>query len=90
MASVYVKHGRYYARWRDAAGNRQRAVTACRTKKEAQRFAEDLERKAERQARGLETLPEDLPRGAARLVVVGVRLETSRIRLGFLPEAPHA
>ncbi len=61
MASVYSKHGRYYTRWKDAAGRWQRAVTICRTKKEAQRFAEDLERKAERQARGLETLPDDLP-----------------------------
>ncbi len=62
MASVFSKHGRYYARWRDAAGRWRRAVTARRTKREAQRFAEDLERKAERQARGLEALPEDLPR----------------------------
>jgi integrase len=62
MASVYSKHGRYYARWRDAGGRWQRAVTTCRTKKDAQRFAEDLERKAERQARGLEPVPEDLPR----------------------------
>ncbi len=62
MASIYVKRGRYYARWKDAAGNWQRSVTACRTKKEAQYFAEDLERKAERQSRGLETLPEDSPR----------------------------
>jgi integrase len=62
MASVYSKHGRYYARWKDAAGRWQRVVTAATTKKEAQRFAEDLERKAERQARGLETVPDDLPR----------------------------
>ena len=61
MASVYSKHGRYYARWKDASGRWQRAVTTCRTKKDAQRFAEDLERKAERQARGLEPVTEDLP-----------------------------
>jgi len=62
VASVYKKHGRYYARWKDAIGRWQRVVTAARTTKEAQRFAEDLERKAERQVRGLEPLPEDLPR----------------------------
>ncbi len=62
MASVFLKHDRYYARWKDAAGHWQRTVTACQTRKEAQRFAEDLERKAERQARGLEAIPEDLPR----------------------------
>ena len=61
MASVYSKHGRYYARWKDASGRWRRAVTTCRTKKDAQRFAEDLERKAERQARGLEPVTEDLP-----------------------------
>jgi hypothetical protein len=65
MASVYRKHDRYYARWKDATGRWQRTVTACRTRKDAQRFAEDLERKAERQARGLEAMPEDVPRGSS-------------------------
>ncbi len=48
MASVFEKHDKYYARWKDAAGRWRKEVTACSTKRAAQRYADDLERKAER------------------------------------------
>ena len=59
MASVLKRDGAFYARWKDSAGNWRRQVTAATTKKDAQRFADDLERKAERQAKGLEPLDEE-------------------------------
>ena len=61
MASVFEKHGKYYARWKDAAGRWRKRATSCRTKRDAQRDADDLERKAERQSKGLEPLIEDAP-----------------------------
>jgi len=56
VASVFEKHGKYYARWKDAAGRWRKQATSCRTKRDAQRDADDLERKAERQRKGLEPL----------------------------------
>ena len=61
MASVYLKRGKFYARWKDAGGRWRHSITSCRTKREALRDANDMERKGERQRRGLEALPEDLP-----------------------------
>jgi len=61
MASVFEKHGKYYARWKDAAGRWRKEATSCRTKRDAQRNADDLERKAERQRKGLEPLDVDAP-----------------------------
>src|SRR5258708_16514571 len=61
MASVFEKHGKYYARWKDAAGRWRKQATSCRTKRDAQRDADDLERKAERQRKGLEPLAEHSP-----------------------------
>ena len=61
MASVFEKHGKYYARWKDAAGRWRKQATACRTKRDAQRDADDLERKSERQRKGLEPMAEDAP-----------------------------
>jgi hypothetical protein len=55
------KRGTFYAQWKDAAGTRRREATACTTRREAQRLAEELDRKAERQRRGLEPLPEPVP-----------------------------
>ena len=54
MASVLRRGRTFYARWKDSTGRQRRSATACTSKKDAQRFAEDLERKAERQRRGLE------------------------------------
>ncbi len=62
MASVYQKRGRYFVRWKDAAGQWRRQATACATKREALREAHDLERQAERARHGLEPLPGDGPR----------------------------
>ena len=61
MASVFSKRGCYYVRWKNAAGRWTRTVTACTTKRDAQRLGDDLEQKAERQAKGLEALPTDQP-----------------------------
>jgi len=49
---------RWYIRYRDAVGWRN-LRTSARTKAEALRLAEDLERRAERQRQGLEPLPGD-------------------------------
>ena len=48
-------------KWRDAAGRwiGPRRARACRTLEQARRFAEDMERQAERQRHGLEPLPGD-------------------------------
>src|SRR5205823_12317993 len=61
MASVYVKRGKFYARWKDGVGRWRHTTLSCRTKRDALNDALDLERKADRQRRGLEALPEDLP-----------------------------
>ena len=61
MASVFEKNGNYYLRWKDAAGRWRKQISACRTKRDAQRDADDLKRKAERQSKGLEPLIEDAP-----------------------------
>ncbi len=61
MASVYEKGGRWYARWKDPSGKWRREVTACTRKRDAERIAEDLERKAERARHGLEPLPSTAP-----------------------------
>src|SRR5437868_14621137 len=61
MASVYVKRGKFYARWKDGRGRWRHSILSCRTKRDAQNDAIDLERKAERQRRGLEPIPDDTP-----------------------------
>src|SRR5512140_590616 len=50
---------RWYVKYRDAAGAWRSQRSTARTKPEAQRLADDLERKAERQRQGLEPLPGD-------------------------------
>ncbi len=57
MASVYQKAGKFYMRVKDHNGQWRDRVTKARTKTEARRLAEDVERKAERQRLGLEELP---------------------------------
>jgi len=47
--------------WKDAAGRWRKQVSSCTTRRDAQRDADDLERKAERQSKGLEPLIEDAP-----------------------------
>jgi len=57
MASVYEKAGKWYMRFKDHTGRWRDRVTKARTKTEARRLAEDLERKSERQRLGLEAPP---------------------------------
>ncbi len=61
MATVFERDGVWIAKWRDAAGRWRQKRTSCVTKSEARRFAEDLERKGERQREGLEPLPSNAP-----------------------------
>lgn len=57
MASVYEKAGKWYMRYKDHSGRWRDKVTQARTKTEARRMADDLERKTERQRLGLEERP---------------------------------
>lgn len=59
MASVIKRGSKWYVKFRNAAGAVERSPTSARTRREAQRFADSLELKAERQRRGLEPLLED-------------------------------
>src|SRR3954469_12630452 len=54
MASVYQKRGTWYASVIDATGRRRNLSTKARTKTEARRLADEIERKAERQRLGIE------------------------------------
>lgn len=58
MASVFQRDGSWVVKWRNAHGRWRQQRTRCHTKLEARRFADDLERRAERQAAGVEPLPE--------------------------------
>lgn len=59
MATVIKRRGRpgWYVKFTDATGRRVRKHVPAATKAEARRIAFELERRAERQALGLETLP---------------------------------
>jgi integrase len=59
MASVIQRKGSWYLQWKGADGRWRRVVSTAKTKTEARRLAEDMERKAERARLGLEPLPED-------------------------------
>lgn len=59
MASVYLKGGKWYLRVKDASGRWKDRVSTAKSKTEARRLADDLERKLERQRFGLEALPTD-------------------------------
>jgi hypothetical protein len=57
MASVYRKRGTWYLRVKDSTGRWQSRASDARTKVEARRLAEDVERRAERIRLGLEAAP---------------------------------
>ncbi len=57
MASVFQRAGRWYLRVKDEAGVWRKIASSARTKTEARRFAEDFERRSERQRLGLDPLP---------------------------------
>src|SRR6266851_5839018 len=59
MASVFKREGRWYLRFKDFAGRWTQQASAARTKTQARRLADDLERKAERQRLRLEPIPTD-------------------------------
>jgi len=59
MASVFRKKGTWYVRFKDWTGAFKKQVTRALTKTEAQRLADDLERRAERQRLGMEELPSE-------------------------------
>ena len=58
MASVYRKGDRWYLRFRDQTGRWRDRSSAARSKTEARRLVDDLERKCERQRLGLEAVPD--------------------------------
>ena len=57
MASAYWKAGKLYMRYKDERSRWKDKVSDARTKTEAKRLADDLERKCERQRLGLEPMP---------------------------------
>jgi len=60
LASVVLRKGRWYVKYRNAAGRWVRRASTASTKTAAKRLAADVERAAERQRFGLEPqLPED-------------------------------
>jgi integrase len=69
MASVVWRgkkgSGKWYVKYRNADGVWQREVSPAKTKAEAQRLADELELKAERQRRGLD--PRLIPDGGGTL-----------------------
>jgi len=59
MASVSFRKTRWYVKYRDHRGRWVRKASTARTKTEARRLAEDLERRCERQRLGLEPVPDE-------------------------------
>src|SRR5712692_389887 len=59
MASVFKREGRWYLRFKDFAGRWTQQASAARTKTQARRLADELERKAERERLRLEPAPTD-------------------------------
>jgi integrase len=56
VASVYLKRGTWYLSFRDANGRWRVKASIAKTKTEARRLAEEMERTFDRQARGLEPI----------------------------------
>jgi hypothetical protein len=54
MASVIFRSGKWFLKFRDHRGRWVRKTSSARTKTEARRLADDLERRCERQRLGLE------------------------------------
>ncbi len=57
MSYVRQRGGRWYVEYREASGKRREVVTKARTKTEARRLADEIERRAERVRHGLEAPP---------------------------------
>src|SRR5712664_4755269 len=67
MASVFKRDGRWYLRFKDSAGRWTQQPSAARTKTQARRLADELERKAERERLRLEPIPTDSDLSLAEL-----------------------
>jgi hypothetical protein len=69
MATVFQRQGRpgWYCKYTDATGHRVRCHLPATTKAEAMRAAFELERRAEREALGLEARPTDAGQTLAEL-----------------------
>jgi integrase len=61
MAEPFKRDGSWVVPYRDWQGGWHQLRTSAKTKEQARRVRDDLERKAERQRLGLEPLPSDLP-----------------------------
>jgi|HubBroStandDraft_1064217.scaffolds.fasta_scaffold03633_6 integrase len=59
MASVTFRRSRWFVKYRDHRGRWVRKASSARTKTEARRLADDMERRCERQRLGLEALPDE-------------------------------
>ena len=59
MASVAYRANHWYVKYRDHRGCWVRKASTARTKTEARRLADDLERRCERQRLGLEPIPDE-------------------------------
>src|SRR5262245_12778842 len=58
MASAFWKNKRWYLLYKDSSGRWQRRASKAQGKKEAERLADDLERRHERARLGVEPLPQ--------------------------------
>jgi excisionase family DNA binding protein len=59
MASVMIRDGKWYLRFKDSTGRWVQHVSTARSKTEARRLADEMETKSERQRLGLEAAPSD-------------------------------
>jgi integrase len=59
MASIAFRAKHWYVKYRDHRGHWVRKASSVRTKTEARRLADDLERRCERRRLGLEPLPDE-------------------------------
>ncbi len=80
MASVAFRKNRWYVKYRDHRGRWIRKTSTARTKTEARRLADDLERRCERQRLGLEPLP-DADGGGTLVELLEWWLDTYSVKL---------
>lgn len=60
MSSAFQQRGKWYARFKSPGGAWKQKATSCRSRREAERFADDLERQNERVRNGLAPAPGSL------------------------------
>jgi integrase len=80
MASVIFRSGRWFLKFLDHRGRWVRKTSKARTKTEARRLADDLERRCERQRLGLEPVP-DQTGGGTLAELLSWWLDTYSIKL---------